>query len=310
MKSKPFSRFHTLLLALFLVFSLALTGAATDAAKPIVILHTNDVHCAVDGAIGYAGVSAYKKELQKQYGEQNVLLVDAGDAVQGGVIGTLSNGAYPLELMNAAGYDLAIPGNHEFDYAFPQFLTLTKQAKFPYLCCNLIDLSTQKPLLPAYEIRDCGDVKVAFVGITTPQTLTKAAPSYFQDGKGNFLYRFCQGGNGQELYDAVQQAVDSARAAGAVYVVAIGHLGINGAEEPWRSTAVIANTAGIDLLIDGHSHEQYEMTVRNKDGNEVVLAQTGTKLETVGKVVIDPASGTITRELVSGLTAKDRKSVV
>lgn len=307
MKSKRFLRTGSLLLALVLSLALSITSAAANAdnEKEIVILHTNDIHCAVDGDIGLAGVAAYKKELQKQYGEQNVLLVDAGDAVQGGVIGTLSDGLYPLELMNAAGFDLAIPGNHEFDYGFPQFLTITKQAGFSYICSNLMELSTGKTLLPAYELLDCGSVKLGFVGITTPSTITKSAPTFFKDGSGKFIYGFCQGGDGQELYTAVQKAVDEAREAGADYVIAIGHMGINGAEPKWRSTAVIANTTGIDLFIDGHSHEQYETFAADKSGRSVPLAQTGTGLQAVGKAVIDTESGKISNELVGNITAKD-----
>lgn len=295
------------MLALVLSLALSITSVAANAdnAKEIVILHTNDIHCAVDGDIGLAGVAAYKKELQKQYGEQNVLLVDAGDAVQGGIIGTLSDGLYPLELMNAAGFDLAIPGNHEFDYGFPQFLTITKQADFSYICSNLMELSTGKTLLPAYELLDCGSVKLGFVGITTPSTITKSTPAFFKDSSGKFIYGFCQGGGGQELYTAVQKAVDEARKAGADYVIAIGHMGINGAEPKWRSTAVIANTTGIDLFIDGHSHEQYETFATDKSGRSVPLAQTGTGLHAVGKAVIDTESGKISNELVSSITAKD-----
>ena len=266
----------------------------------IVILHTNDVHCAVDGEIGCAGLAAYKARLEGICGEHNVTLVDAGDAIQGGNIGTVSRGSYLVDIMNQVGYDLAVPGNHEFDYGMEQFLTLAgEQAQFPYLSCNFLRLDSGEPALGGYALFQYGDALVAYVGISTPETFTKSTPAYFQDGAGNYLYTFCEGEEGQALYDQVQRTVDDARASGADYVVAVGHLGMNGVSEVWSSPAVIANTTGIDLFIDGHSHEAYQTTVANRDGEEVPLTQTGSKLSAIGQVVIDPAADTITCSLVT-----------
>lgn len=277
----------------------------------IVILCTNDVHCGMDqkigenGAvtgIGYAGVAAYKKEMQAQYGVSQVTLVDAGDAIQGEAIGTLSSGAYPVEMMNRVGYDFAVPGNHEFDYGMDAFLSLTKKAEYQYLCCNLLD-KTGTPVFRPYEIVDYGETQVAYVGVSTPETFTKSTPTYFQDGAGNYIYSFSEGEG--KLYAAIQSAVNSARAEGADYVVAISHLGEDGSTAAWRSDSVIAGTTGIDVLLDGHSHEQYKQEIPNKTGDQVLLLQTGTKLSALGKVVIDPASGDITGELISGYTKSD-----
>ncbi|WP_295633857.1 bifunctional UDP-sugar hydrolase/5'-nucleotidase [uncultured Intestinimonas sp.] len=298
MKRKSLS----LLLALAMVFSLAIPVSAAEAADTqIVILHTNDVHCGIDqttdeetGAvtnIGYAGVAAYKAEMEAQYGADNVILVDGGDAIQGGPIGTLSKGSYIVDIMNQVGYDLAVPGNHEFDYGMDNFLDLAEnRAEYPYLCANLTDLEGN-PILDAYTLVEAGGVTVAFVGIDTPESFTKSTPTYFQDENGNYIYSFSQGNDGQDLYDAVQSAVDDATAAGADYVVAVGHLGIEGSTEEWKSTSVIANTTGIDVFIDGHSHEAYDQVVQNADGEDVYLAQTGTKLANIGKIVIDTATG-------------------
>ena len=303
----------SLLLAFALLCALALPAAAAETDGKIVILHTNDVHCAIDretgedGAVtatGYEGVAAYKAEMEALYGAANVTLVDAGDAIQGGPVGTLSGGAYLVDLMNQVGYDLAVPGNHEFDYGMNSFLTLTTAAAFPYLCCNFTDLEGN-PIFDAYEIISYGDVDVAYVGIDTPEAFTKSTPTYFQDADGNYIYSFCQGNNGQDLYDAVQRAVDAAVKEGADYVVAVGHLGNEGTTAVWTSKAVIANTTGIDVFIDGHSHESYSETVKNADGEDVVLAQTGTKLQSIGKVVIDTATGAITSELVTGYAGKN-----
>lgn len=288
MKSK---KLLSLLLVLAMMFSLTVTASAEEAAvisaapaDEIVILHTNDVHCSYEA---YDKVAALAKDAD--------LLVDAGDAIQGGVIGTLSKGEYIVDIMNEIGYDAAVPGNHEFDYDMDQFLKLAKEkAEYPYLSANFVD-KTGKPVFDAYKLFEVDGKKVAFVGLTTPETFTKSTPTYFQDGNGNYIYGFCEGGNGQELYAAAQKAIDAAEAAGADYVIGLGHLGIDGESSPWTSKEVIANTTGFDAFIDGHSHSTFAETVKDKAGNDVAFAQTGTKLANVGKITIK-ADGTITCE--------------
>ena len=288
MKSK---KLLSLLLVLAMMFSLTVTASAEEAAvisaapaDEIVILHTNDVHCSYEA---YDKVAALAKDAD--------LLVDAGDAIQGGVIGTLSKGEYIVDIMNEIGYDAAVPGNHEFDYDMDQFLKLAKEkAEYPYLSANFVD-KTGKPVFDAYKLFEVDGKKVAFVGLTTPETFTKSTPTYFQDGNGNYIYGFCEGGNGQELYAAAQKAIDAAEAAGADYVIGLGHLGIDGESSPWTSREVIANTTGFDAFIDGHSHSTFAETVKDKAGNDVAFAQTGTKLANVGKITIK-ADGTITCE--------------
>lgn len=302
-----------LIVSLALILSMSTTifaaPAVTDAAadtSPIVILHTNDVHCGIDDSIGYAGLAAYKSEMEAQYGADRVTLVDAGDAIQGGAVGTLSDGAYVIDIMNQVGYDLAVPGNHEFDYGTGNFLELaTNRAKFPYLSCNFRELATGSTVLNSYWIEDYDGVKVAYVGISTPESLSKTTPAHFQDGNGVFLYDFFQGADGLYLYTAVQAAVNDARAQGADYVVAIGHLGNTGITPAYTSEAVISHTTGIDVFIDGHSHETYELTASNVAGEKVILAQTGTKLNAIGKVVIEPATGNISSGLVTDYAEKD-----
>ena len=298
-------------------------------ANDIVILHTNDVHCdytqvkGEDGAvtnIGYAGVANIKAEALKK--TSNVTLVDAGDALQGGAIGTLSKGEYLVEIMNAVGYDVFVPGNHEFDYGMTRMHQLlgvipdsgTQQLDLDVVSANFIDLganlrsaSDDKPVFDSYVIETYGEIKVAYVGITTPESFTKSTPAYFQNSRGQYIYGLSQGKNGEELYSAVQAAVDDARTAGeADYVIAIGHLGVDEASAPWRSIDVIENTTGIDAFIDGHSHSVIEnQLVKSEDGKDVVLAQTGTKLENVGVITIDPDDGSIEANLVSGWKTED-----
>ncbi len=321
-------------------------GASKDGAVSIVF--TNDVHCAIDQqvdkdgnvtGIGYAGVAAYTNAQKGLYGAGNVTLVDAGDAIQGGPVGTLTKGAALVQIMNAVGYDYAIPGNHEFDYGMDQFNALVKQAGTTYLSCNFTKLNADGSkasvfapfAIETYKDADVaaddadGVLKVAYVGISTPETLTKSSPANFQDAAGNYIYGFCQDETGEALYAAVQSAVDEARAQGADYVVAVGHLGIEGTTSRWTSEAVIKHTAGIDALIDGHSHEAYDKTVgsevaagaiqtlANSDGDKVVLVQTGTKLANVGNLVIDAdaADGQeVTAQLVPASECKDEDAAV
>ena len=312
------------LLALLLTFALALAFVPAALAEgeveagDIVILYTNDVHCSVeqeaadDGTVsnmGYAGVAAYKADMKAI--TSNVALVDCGDAIQGEAIGTLSKGRYLIDIMNEIGYDYAVYGNHEFDYGMSRIQELTAAAKkFNYLSCNFMDIKSDpaKTVLDAYAIRDfVGGKKVAFVGISTPESITKSTPAYFQDEDGNYIYGFCSGGNGQELYDAVQAAVDAAKAEGVDYVVAIAHLGIDTQSSPWTSREVIANTTGIDVVLDGHSHSIIAgETVKNKEGKDVILSSTGDKLRNLGRLVIK-ADGTMTTSLIAAAdyTKKD-----
>ena len=277
-------KFLSLLLTMAMVLSLAVTVNAAAPKEDITILHTNDVHCDYEK---YAKVATLHKSAD--------LLVDAGDHVQGGVIGTLSKGEYIVDIMNYLKYDAAVPGNHEFDYGMDQFLHIAKDlAKYPYISANFTG-KDGKPYFDAYKIFEVKGVKVAFVGVCTPETFTKSTPTYFQDASGNYIFGFCEGNNGADLYNAVQKAIDAAKAAGADYVIGLGHLGIDEQSSPWMSKEVIANTTGFDAFIDGHSHSTFSETIKDKSGKEVVFEQTGTKLANVGKLTIK-TDGTIAHE--------------
>lgn len=285
----------------------------TDAEKDIVILYTNDVHNAYEQAIdkdgnvtclGYAAVAQYKEDMEAA--GNYVELADCGDAIQGGIIGALSKGADLVDIMNQTGYTIAVPGNHEFDFGMEQFLNLAqKQATYKYISCNFMDLKTNKPVFDGYVMKTYGNVKVAYIGITTPETYTKSTPTYFQDGNGNYIYGFCEGNNGQALYDQVQDTINKAKAEGANYIIAIGHAGTDPSSTPWTSKEIIANTTGLNAFIDGHSHSTIPSeTCQDKTGKGVVLSSTGTKLEALGKMVIKD-DGTIISELVTGYTEQD-----
>ncbi|MGN0610357.1 MAG: choice-of-anchor I family protein [Ruminiclostridium sp.] len=269
------------------------------------VLYTNDIHNAfekADGVIGYAAASQYKKQLEAQ--GYNVLMIDAGDAVQGGVIGTLSNGEYIVRIMEQAGYDIAVPGNHEFDFGMDNFLTLAENAEYDYICCNFIDLRTGKTVFDPYRILEIDGKKYGFIGIATPETYTKSTPTYFMDESGNYIYGFCNGDNGNELYRTVQNTIDEVKAQGADYIIAIGHTGIDISSKPWTSSEIIANTDGLDAYIDGHSHSVIESDrYTDKGGKEVLVTSTGTKFAYLGEMNI--GDDKITSALISGLTEED-----
>lgn len=275
----------------------AFADNSTDS-KGIVILHVNDAHCGInadDETFGYADIAAYEAKLRSE--GYTTLLVDAGDYVQGDVIGTLSDGEYIIDIMNELGFDVATLGNHEFDYGMKQFKKLTEKADFEIVSSNFIDLKTNKPVFDGWTIVEADGVKLGFVGITTPETVVKSDPSNFKNENGEFIYSFCAGDNGEELYSNVQASVDAAEAAGADMIVAVGHLGIDEQSSPWTSREVIQNTSGIDLFIDGHSHSLIEREiVSDENGDKVVLTSSGTKLQSIGAVTID--DGKITSDLV------------
>ncbi len=281
-----------LCLALLLGCAAAEEPAAPALTKNLVVLFTSDVHCGVDQGWGYAGLYAVKE----YYAADNyVMLVDDGDAIQGEPIGTMTKGEGIIDIMNAVGYDLAIPGNHEFDYGMNNFLALTEKANFQYLSCNF---NKEGELVFApYAIKEFDGVRFAFVGVTTPMTLRSSTPRYFMDENGNYIYGFLQDETGEALYSAVQSAVDNARAEGADYVIVIAHMGNEAECSPWMYSEVIENTSGIDVWLDGHSHDTDQVTMQNKDGEEVIRSACGTKLGDIG-VLTFATDGSITAGLM------------
>ena len=281
----------------FLAFLLALTmllgvGALAEENAPlfqqdVMILFTSDVHCGIESNFGYAGL-AMVRDAYKNAG-YHVLLVDNGDSIQGEPVGTMTTGEANIKLMNAVGYDIATMGNHEFDYGMDRFFELSKMANFPYISCNF-NKGGELQFAP-YVIKEFDGVKIAFVGITTPKTLTSSTPKYFQDENGNFIYGFFEDETGEGLYNAVQKAVDDARAEGATFVVALAHLGNEDECRPFTYADVIANTTGINALLDGHSHDTYHVEMRNKARETVLRQGCGTKMEGIGYLKIAAKDG-------------------
>ena len=274
--------------------------------KDITILYTNDVHTYIDKKspeLTYAAIAALKKSYQDA--GKNVLLVDAGDHIQGTAYGSMDEGASIIQLMNAAGYDAATPGNHEFDYGMDRAKELMRDADFPYLSCNWVDLRTNLRVLPEIKVFVRGGVRIAFVGITTPETFTKSTPAYFMNkAQTKYIYDILGGEDGQKLYSAVQKAVDKAKCLADV-VIGLGHLGVDPSSSPWTSEEVIAHTTGFDAFIDGHSHTVMEnKQVADASGRMVTLTQTGSYFANVGEMTIAP-DGTISTRLVSTYDQED-----
>lgn len=266
----------------------------------VTILYTNDVHTYIDNKSPkptYAAIAALKKSIEDT--GRDVLLVDAGDHIQGTAYGSMDDGATIIELMNEAGYDLATPGNHEFDYGMDRAKAVIQEADFPYVSCNWVDLRTGFNVLPSVKFFFVGGRKIAFVGVTTTETFTKSTPAYFMnDAQTRYIYDILGGEDGQKLYDAVQKAIDKAEFWGADTIIGLGHLGVDPSSSPWTSEEVIAHTHGFTAFIDGHSHTvMANKQVTDASGKAVTLTQTGSYFKNIGKMTVG-ADGTITTELI------------
>lgn len=284
-------------LAMAMTLSLAVNAAAAaplpsadaDLKGKIVILHTNDTHGADttgDGVLGMASVAQLKADYQAR--GAYVLLMDAGDAIQGTTLVSLSQGQTAIEFMNAAGYDVAIPGNHEFDCGYENLTTLVKQAKFPYLAANIF----YKGAL-AFQANTTftapDGTKIGVFGLDTPEAQTKTHPDKIRGVE--FLA-------GNELFDCAQAQVDALKAAGCDLIVCLGHLGVNEESAGNRSTDLLARVSGIDLFIDGHSHTVLDGNAPENQINGTMLVSTGSSFANIGAVIYDGTS--LTAGLISG----------
>ena len=284
-------------------------AAGADDSGAIEIYFTNDVHCSYED---YAKVASIV--------EPEDFLIDAGDNIQGNVMGLISKGGYMVDIMNKMDYDVAVPGNHEFDYGMERFLEIAGpdgEADFPYLAANLIDLRTDEPVFDGYMIFDINGTKVGIVGAVTPDTAARSNPKSFKDDNDQWLYDFGSDTTGDALAESVQTSVDAAIADGAEFVILVAHMGEMYVSEQWESGRLIAKTTGIDVMIDGHSHNVYEADFENKDGEIVKAVQTGTELKNIGKLtikdgvadveIIDVASLEVDPEMeafIAGITEK------
>jgi len=280
----------TILLALPLVLS-AQERHTPD--NKVVIVYENDPHSTL---VGYMKMATLKDSISAE--TSYVLTVSGGDFsadfFPGDKLGNRTKGAGIIRIMNETGYDYVVPGNHDFDYSIENMLENFRNLKARALCCNFIDIATGKTLLPGYEVRSIGGIKIGFVGVATPKTASRQLMKYFADAEGNMLYSFCE----ENLYEVVQQNVDKARSEGADYVVVLSHLGDreNGSA---TSLDLIANTSGIDVVLDAHAHSLIsDRRVDNKEGKQVILSSTGLKFANIGLLTIG-TDGIITPQLIA-----------
>ena len=279
-------------LSLILVLGMFPTVTFAEATSDdIIILYENDVHCAVEG---YSKLAAMKNELKQTY--KHVGVVSCGDYIQGSSLGAISRGEYIIELMNLVGYDAVTLGNHEFDFRLDRLEELVAMMATKPVCCNFQEIGKDTSYFDPYKIVSYGDVDIAYIGITTPSTISSSSPAQFKDENGNYKYSF----NPTTLYEVVQENIDAAEAEGADYIIAISHIGyaedeIYGDLEDVED--LIKNTDGLDVVLDAHSHSVIEgMEITDKEGNEVLLSSTGTKFENIGKLTI--SNGEIKTELI------------
>lgn len=295
MKKKVLS----LLLAVVMTFSLAVTAnaaeeTAQDLDGDIVILHTNDVHGAISG---YAKVAALKDAYEAR--GAYVLLMDAGDFIQGDPTVSTSEGATAVELMNLAGYDVASMGNHEFDYGYQNLKDLEADADFTIVDANVL-YNGQVAFEDNVVFTAPDGTKIGVFGLDTPETATKAHPAKIQGV--TFLA-------GDKMFDCAQDQVDALEAEGCEYIICLGHLGIDAESTGNRSIDLLENVTGIDVFIDGHSHSDQAAIAEETNGTgmvgDTILTSTGTQLANVGVVDIAP-DGTIDASSVATADLADQ----
>ena len=255
--------------------------------KSIVILYENDVHCAMDG---YAKLAGLRDAIADT---ADVFLVSNGDYVQGQTVGAISKGQYVVDVMRVMNYDAITLGNHEFDYGMERMFQLLRQVPVPVVCCNLYDIRSGRMVFAPYVMKRVGNKRIAFVGVVTPTSMEDEAYAFW-DERDSLVYDLQR----EDIPVLVQRAVDEARKAGADYVIVDSHLGEILTARHSASHTLVANTSGIDIVLDGHSHAVIVSdTILNKEGKPIVVTQTGTKFANIGKLLITP-DGRMTTSLI------------
>ena len=263
-----------------------------DSSEDIIILHLNDVHCGVNDTIGYDGFVLYRDELSKNY--PNIISVDVGDHIQGGTLGSISDGTAIIDIMNKVGFDVSILGNHEFDFGIEELSILGENITSKYISSNFCYKKNKTSVYNPYKIIEKGGKKIAFIGVITPLTFSKTYLSSIKDSNGEEVYDFLAGNNGQELYDRVQENINKVRnEEGADYVILLTHIGMD--VEQYTSNELLSKIKNVDAVLDGHTHKIYNTTSKDMDNKDIHISQTGTKLQSIGKLIIKN-DGTIKSE--------------
>ena len=285
----------------FLCFIQIYFIVSEELSDDIVIIHLNDVHCGITDKIGYDGFVLYRRELEKKY--KKVITVDVGDHIQGGTLGAISDGEAIIKIMNEVNFDVAILGNHEFDYRLDQLYKLGDNITSKYICSNFCYKKNKTHIFDPYKIIEAGNKAIGFIGVVTPLTFSKTYLSTLKDENGDAIYDFLVNDGKQELYDTVQKYIDELRNEKNVsYVILLTHMGMN--IEAYTSNDLLANLKGVDAVFDGHTHKVYNVTSNDKESKAIHITQTGTKLETIGQLIIK-ADGTLIAETISEVPKPD-----
>lgn len=269
------------------------------------LIVTSDIHAGVNDNFTLAGV--YEKRKEYEENGDYTLLIDDGDVLQGGFISSITKGSDLIDIINAAGYDILTFGNHEFDYGMEQFIANAEKLNTKYISCNFA--KDDKLVFEPYVIKEFDNVKFAFIGINTPETLITTKIKYFEDENGNVIYNFYQGDNGQKLYDRVQETIDEVKSKGADYVIAVAHVGEKESAGPYKYNEIISHTSGFDVFLDGHSHDTDQVSMKDKNGKTVFRMGVGTKLSCIG-VVTFTKEGTIEHELLTYKAPSDESEKI
>ena len=283
MQTKEF--LHILITITFLTFCISCneeddySNDKPIVSNPIVVIYDNDVHCAVDG---YAKLATIRE--QEKAHTPYVTTVSCGDFIQGDLVGAISTGGHIIDIMNLVKYDFVTLGNHEFDFGVPRMFELTEKLKAKVLDANFRYVQNNKTPFSAYEIVTYENVDIAYIGLTTTSTLS-TSPKKFQNESGEFVYDFSK----NTFYETAQNYVNQARQEGADYIVVLSHLGDEADNDHPNSLSLIAQTTGIDVVLDAHSHSYLPDTlIYNGAGNPVLMSSTGSKFQGVGILTLSP----------------------
>ena len=269
-----------------------------DLSDDIVILHINDVHSGLNDTVGYDGFVLYRDEMKKKY--KNVITVDVGDHLQGGSICAISNGEAIIKLMNNIEFDVTILGNHEFDYGIEQLQKLGENITSKYICSNFCYNKNKSSIFDPYKVVKAGNKAIGFISVLTPLTLTKTYLSQIKDDNNELLYDFLTNKDVKDLYDRVQGYIDELKSTRKVdYVILLTHFGMD--VEDYTSNGLLSHLEKVDAVLDGHTHRVYNTTSKDKNNKDIPISQTGTKLQSIGKLIIK-SNGSLENEIIVNVT--------
>jgi len=269
----------------------------------IVILHVNDVHCAINKTIGYDGFALYRNEMKKKY--KNVILVDVGDHIQGGSIGAISKGETIIKLMNKIEFNVVTIGNHEFDYGIDQLYKLGNDLSSKYICSNFCFRKNKTTIFDPYKIIEAGNKKIGFIGVLIPSAFSKTYLSSLKDENNEPIYDLLADNNEKNLFENVQANINILKNDKKVdYIVLLTHIGLS--LEEFNSQVLLSKLENVDIVIDGNTHEIYNTTIKDKNNKEIQIVQTGNKLESIGQIIIKK-NGIITSEIIESVPEPNDK---